>query len=655
MSREGHVSAATFRDQRDDYRLGEHETVRVIDAAIGTAREWVRSGARVHTKTREGDRIALVRSFGPWVCLEEGIGLRRWTSWKRLAEALPSRTEWRVVSPSSSLGEATSSPEGPRLTPLERTYRLLRLDGDDLTVVMLYGAVTGFLYLSVPIAAQSLVNTVAFGTLLQPLFVLSVLLGLALTGSAILRALSLRVVETLQRRLFARVVEHLAEKIPRVEPKVWSERHGPELLNRFFDLFTIKKAAATLLLDGTDAVLIAIVGLGLLAFYHPALLAFVAFLIVAAAVIFGPLGTGGIKSAVYESKAKYSVASWFEEMTRHPIAFRQGAGPEFALERTQELGLEYLKNREKHFRVVFRQFKWALAIQVFASAAVLGLGGLLVIQRQLTIGQLVASELIVSAVVSSFAKLGSKVETFYDLVAAVDKIGELLDLPLEKGRDAPHTEPLDCVGLDAEGLRVEPMVEPLDFHVVPGSVVRVERLLDREAEALTNFLFGFEAEFEGMLRLGGADHRDLPLFVLRKELAVVRRPELLPHSVLENLRVARGNVSRAEAWDLLERVALAKAVRGLEKGLDTEVRTDRPAFSRTGEIQLAIARALAQKPQVVVLDRCLDGVPLEDKNRILSALSATTDCGFLVLSGSAELQGRRVSITSLRPTPAGTP
>lgn len=628
---------------------------RKVTAHVTTIWGWVRSGQTVRGETIDRKRIVLCRAFGPWVRVVEDDGRRRWRSWKQLVRSLPEHGDWFVHVGYASLARATSPLEGPRLEPLQRTLRLLRLDGDDVTVIVLYGAVIGFLSLSVPIAAQALVNTVAFGTFLQPLVVLSALLALSLLGVAVLRILSLRVVETIQRRLFARVVEHLAEKIPQVDPKVWSERHGPELLNRFFDLFTIQKAAASLLISGTDAILIGAVGLALLAFYHPTLLVFVVFLVAAATVIFWPLGRGGIQTAIYESKAKYAVASWFEEMTRHPIAFRQGAGAEFALGKTHELGLRYLEYREKQFRVVLRQFTGALALQVLASAAVLGLGGLLVIQKQLTIGQLVASELIVSAVVASFAKLGGKVETFYDLVAAVDKIGELLDLPLERSRRHVDDVELERSGVRAVDLQVASMREPLDFAVRLGSVVRIERLLDREAEALTDLLLGFDIPFEGTLEVGGADHRDVALSRLRSELAVVRRPELLPSSILENLRVARPTVTRAEAWRLLERVALDDAVRNFEAGLDTTLWSDRPSFSRTGEIQLAIARALAQNPQLVVLDRCLDGVPAADRERILDAVGSNNDCGVLVLSSSSELEGRKAPITSIRPKPPEAP
>lgn len=618
--------------------------VHELRATLKQALLWLEHGARVSAIV-DGKRLTLLSRFGPLLRYESAAG-RGWTTRRRLRARLTDVQEWEVTLPEESLGTIASEPGAPPITPLVRTLRLLRLESRDLGVIIVYGVTVGFLSLSVPIAAQSLVNTVAFGTLLQPILVLSLLLGLALVGVAALRAFQMQIIESLQRRLFARVVEHLATNIPRVVPEVWDARHGPELMNRFFDLFTIQKSAAALLLDGMDAILVSLVGLTVLAFYHPTLLAFDAGLILAAIVVFGPVGHGGIKTAVYESKSKYAVAGWLEEMTRHPLSFRQGRGSEYARDRARQLAQGYLDHRDRHFRIVFRQVLCALFLQVMASCLLLGLGGFLVIRRQLTIGQLVAAELIVSAVVASFAKLGSKIETYYDLVAGVDKIGELIDLPIEEQRVDANLADASSGGLRTEGLVIEGFVSRssagvLDLHVQPGKIVRVENLSDLEAARLSNILFGFVKLTSGSIRLGGHDLRDLTLDTLRKRLALVRRPELLHGSILDNLRVGAPALARADAYRCLEAVAFPTNVMDVD-GLDTDLFAPARRPAPTHGVQLAIARAIALGPEVIVIDRCLDTVPRDDRERILRAMAKHSDVGVLVLGTSAEL-------TSLRP------
>ncbi|MGB5311736.1 MAG: hypothetical protein WBN38_06685, partial [Polyangiales bacterium] len=360
-----------------------------------------------------------------------------------------------------------------KTSPLRRVRQLLALDQQDLAVVIIYGVALGLLSLAVPIAVQSLVNTVAFGSLIQPLFVLTVLLAVALTGAAVLRALQIWIAEMLQRRLFVRIVAEIGSRLSRVSADALRNRSGPELLNRFFDVFTIQKSVTSLLLGGVDAVLIALVGLVVLAFYHPALLAFDIVLILSAAIVLIPLGRGGTGTSIAESKAKYAVAGWLEEMARHPLSFKVAGGRQLAQLEVENLAKSYLDQRHRHFRVVYRQVVGALAIEVLASVTLLAVGGWLVIERELSIGQLVAAELIVTAVVASIAKLGGKVEIFYDLVAGVDKLGEILDLPLERSqgdnppRDRDSTIGLRVVDAELSGDSEEQPVS-VSFELRPG-------------------------------------------------------------------------------------------------------------------------------------------------------------------------------------------
>jgi len=163
-------------------------------------------------------------------------------------------------------------------------------------------------------------------------------------------------------------------------------------------------------------------------------------LIVCIAIVVGVLGRGAIASAIGESSAKYELGDWMEQIVRHPDAFSDRDGRVHAARQADALATKWIVARKRHFRIILRQVAAAVGLQVLASAAVLGLGGMLVVQGQLTLGQLVASELIVASVVAAFARLGKMLESAYDLLAATDKVGVLLDLPLEQ----PALVPIDA-------------------------------------------------------------------------------------------------------------------------------------------------------------------------------------------------------------------
>ena len=348
------------------------------------------------------------------------------------------RLTWLLVDPAIPAG--SSAGKGGELHPLRRLLRFLQPDRSDLASVVVFAIATGVLLLATPIAVQALVNFVALGGALQPLVAVALLLFLGLALAGVLVGVQTWIVEILQRRIFVRAVADLSARLPRVRLDAYDKSYGPELVNRFLDVITIQKVSANLLLDGLQVVLSIFVGLAVLAFYHPILFAFDVLLLVAIVlIVLGPLQRG-IRTASDESKAKYAMVGWLEELARNPLLFKSGGAQAWAFERSDLLAGNYLRARRGHFRIVFGQVVSALVLQVVASTALLTIGGLLVMQGSLTLGQLVAAELIVTVVVNAVAKMGKHVEGFYDLMAAVGKVGVLLDLPIEP-RGEEHYRP----------------------------------------------------------------------------------------------------------------------------------------------------------------------------------------------------------------------
>ncbi|MFK7990778.1 MAG: peptidase domain-containing ABC transporter [Sandaracinaceae bacterium] len=519
-------------------------------------------------------------------------------------------------------------PGAPAPTPWARLRLLIRQERHDVLVAVIYAIGVGLLTLATPIAVQALVNTVAFGTVLQPLAVLTLLLLAGLSFAGVLRALQAWVVEVLQRRLFVRLVNDLSMRLPRVELAAFDRAHGPELVNRFFDIFTIQKAASSLLIDGLQIILTAAVGLLVLAFYHPLLLAFdVLLLMIVVLILFG-FGRGATKSAVKESKAKYEVASWLEEVARHPTAFKLAGGPALARRRADELAGTYLRNRKKHFVAVFRQLVGALALQAFASAGTLGIGGWLVIERQLTLGQLVAAELIVTMVVASFSKVGKHLETTYDLLAALDKVGQLTDLPLEPIRPTTHLPDSSPRGarLEAKALRfgfgATPLFTDADLHIGAGERVVLTGRSGAGRSALVDVLLGLREPDGGLIEIDGFDLAAIDRHELRQRTALVRGGELVVGSIADNVAFGRSEIDAHEVREALRAVGLMDEVAGLPDGLDTRLMPDGSPLSRGQAARLVLARAVAGRPALLVIDGALDALDPATRATVLDTVFA---------------------------------
>lgn len=523
--------------------------------------------------------------------------------------------------------QAATSPGDEHLAPLQRLRKLLGADRHEILLAVVFAVGVGILSLATPVAVQALVNTFALGGLLQPLIILSIILFVFLAFSGGLRVLQTYVVEIVQRRIFVRVLGDLAYRLPRLRCEVMDRSHGTELVNRFFDVLTVQKVSAVLLLDGVAVVLQTLIGLLVLAFYHPLLLAFDILLIAAIGFIVFALGRGGEPTAIAESKAKYAAAGWLEEIARNPVAFKLHGGARLALARADLRAFEYLAARSAHFSVVLRQTIGSVALQAIAGTALLAVGGDLVIEGQLTLGQLVAAELIVSTVLASFAKFGKQLENFYDLLAAVDKLGHVIDQPLEPaGGLAPASD------RRAASLRIHDLhfaypdgttvFSGLDLEVRAGERIAIVGGHGSGKSTLGALLFGLRSVDAGRIELDGINIRDLRLESLRGYVAIVNDAEIIEDTVLENVRMGRGEIGVADVRQALDGVNLLDEVLDLPDGLTTVLGHAGTPLSFGQTQRLTLARALVGHPALVVVDGILDGMEPSVQTRVCDYLFA---------------------------------
>jgi len=502
-----------------------------------------------------------------------------------------------------------------------RLVHLLRIEKQGLYVVLVYALGIGLASLAAPVGVQMLVGAIAFGGLVQPIVVLSLLVLVGLAFAATLRAAQAWVVERIQVRLFVRVAADLTERLPRVRLAALESEHGPEVVNRFFDVVTLQKGAAMLLLDGVFVTLQVLVGGALLALYHPALLGFAAALLVAIFGILLGLGGRGASSSIAESKAKYALVAWFEEIARHPSLFHDASGAQFAQARSEELTRAYVEKREKHFSVVFRQAVAFLTLQAVATAALLGIGGFLVLGGRLTLGQLVAAELILTGVVAGFAKFGKYIETYYDLIAAVDKLGHLVDLPLEpEGQGhATGTGPvrLELSAVEFAHALGADSLGSTNLTVEPGERVAIVGPSGSGKSTLLDLVYGFREPTKGHVEIDGLPLRDLRLGEIRDRVALIRDPAIFEGTVHENVVLGRPAIALEDVRGALEMVGLWEEITALPAGLGTALATNGSNLSSGQARRLAIARAIAGKPGCLLFDEALDELEPSIRDPIL--------------------------------------
>jgi len=517
------------------------------------------------------------------------------------------------------------------LTPQRRLLRLLGQHRREIRYILLYAVVSGVINLSLPLGIQAIIGQIAGGGINASwgVLVLFVLVGAALTG--ILRIMQLSVMEYMQRRIFMESAVEFALRIPRLNLDSLRKEHLPELVNRFFDTITLQKGLPKLLIDGSTAVLQIVFSLLLLSFYHASFLTFSMLLLGILFILFYWMAPRGIQSSLLESKYKYKLVFWLEELGRVAVTFKLAGENDFPLRRTDEIANLYLDARAKHWRVLMLKFISSAAFRVLAMGSFLVLGSLLVMQNELNIGQFVAAEILIFFVIESVEKLVMLHETGYDVLTATEKLGQVADLPLEREGGVRVEE--FCA--NAQPLSVElrnlsyqfhdadiAVLKNLSLKINAGERVAVAGYNASGKSTLMQILSVVRRDFTGSLLFNGLPKQNLDLRSLREHIGDLSSQEdIFKGSILENITLGNPQISLRDVLDVVEKVGLNAFVRDSPQGLDTELMSGGKNSPRSIITKILVARSVAAQPNLLVMEEPLAGLNFRDRLGIAQFLA----------------------------------
>ncbi len=502
----------------------------------------------------------------------------------------------------------------------------------------IYAVAIGVLTLSIPLSVQVLISTVANTAQYGPLLILSVALLVLLAFSSVFLALQDYTLELFERRFFARISSEIVLRYVYANYGDLERVNRDEMANRYFDIMTVQKEVPILLTGGISLVLQTMVGFGVTSFYHPSFLLFNVGVVLAATLIWWALHSGAKATALSLSSAKYDMAGWLEELARANAFFKSHRSIEHALARSEELSRNYVEQKRRHFSYTFGQMVGFIALYAVASAALLGLGGSLVISGELTLGQLVAAELILSAIFVGLTRLGYYMRSYYALNAAAKKISVFFDLPLEDVRGDERLTP-DSGALVVRDVRTHDRGEGLsvDLEVPSGSQVLVAASSAVLVKQFTDLLQRFCEPEAGSISIGGVDISDFDRQRLRDEILVIDSTVLLERSASDFLELADPNASRALIREVIEQVALTEVFQRIEGGLDRRLTHYGYPLSVSETMRLKLAYAILARPKLLVLGPLFDVVGRERRNLALDAIRTVPDLTLVYFSNRRDL------------------
>lgn len=525
------------------------------------------------------------------------------------------------------------------LSPSKRLLMLLATERKDIGYIILYALIIGLLSLALPLGLQTIIEFISGGVFFSSVYVLISLVILGVLATGVLQVVQISIMEQVQRRMFVKSALEFAYRIPRIRMEALANSYAPELVNRFFDVITIQKGLPKLLLDLSSGVIQVLFGLLLLSLYHPFFVIFSLLLVGILALMFRLTGPRGLQSSIAESKYKYKVVQWLEEIARAIKSFKLAGNTDLPIRKTDQVAGNYIKYRKKHFGVLMVQFSFFVFFKVAITGGLLIAGTILVVDRQITLGQFVAAEVIIIMVLNAVEKIILYMDVVYDLLTAVDKVSHVTDLPIEKsgGFDFPqhftgkgYSISLNdlCYKYPESGIKV---LKNIDLEIGAAERICISGPGASGKSTLTNIIGGLYTTYTGGVTINKFSLRDLDLVHLRDKVAKNISPDdIFDGTIYDNITTGKSSVRVDEVLGVLEQTGLSQLINKLPEGLNTPIISGGKGLSSSALHRLILTRCLVKKPELIILNDFFSGLRKADKLDLLRCVINPDDSWTLV-------------------------
>ena len=479
------------------------------------------------------------------------------------------------------------------MSPLIRYYNLLLLDKKDVLQLFFYAIFAGLISLSLPLGIQAIINFIQSGrvSVSWVVLVFLVVIGVALVG--VLSMMQLRITENLQQKIFIRASFEFAGRMPRIKFEELYGTYPPELANRFFDTMSIQKGTSKLLIDFSAALLQIIFGVLLLSLYHPYFIVFGLMLLILLYYIFKYSYNPGLETSLYESKYKYKVAAWLQEMARNNFSFRNELNYDYALQKNDSLVTDYLNYREKHFNVVKRQFTQLIIFKIIITASLLSIGGYLV----------------------------------------------LSDMELEEESTKEYLSCFTAITLDINNLcfkfpdSEKNIINDINLQINQSEKIFVEGKNSSGKTTLIRLLSGLIQPTSGTFYINDDTFQKIDLKLYRSQIgSIVYGETPFEGSIVDNITFKDSNVTQEDIKWAIETAQLDAFVKTLADGLNTIISPQGSQLSASNAQKILLARSIIHKPKILFYEDPTDTMDENVANEIIDLITAPANKWTIIVS-----------------------
>lgn len=514
---------------------------------------------------------------------------------------------------------------GEDLKPWRRLARFFSSEGQLVSYIYLYALISGGASLLIPVVVQAIFTYIQTLQWVTGLTTLILLAALVLITAALVRIGQYILIEHLQRRLFLHSTLEIVHHVPRwLYPAVIRE-NLPGLINRYFEIFTLEKNLSKLLLNVPADLLTITFGIILLSFYAP----FFAFSVLLLTALVGLVLYNSFYTTYKKKKAvsdeKYRMATWLEEIARALLTFKVAGFPPILYRRTQELEERYLRARKYYFSALLTQKGVLYFYQISIALIMLTLGALLVVDQQISLGQFVASELVLFLILNAVQDLVGHLESTYDAFVGIEKLSQIFTPPTEKvsgiilpPKKAYSIRIRDLNFIAQKYTPSHVILREVNMDIRAGEKVCLTGATGSGKTTLLTILYGLYPNYDGDIFIEGINLRQIDLLTLRARIGdAIDVGEIVEGTIWENLTFGSAHVGWEAAMELCEKLQLKASIDKLPEGFFTVIPPQgRGVLSGVDLRRLLIARALLSNPSILFVDDIFAGVAWAVKKSI---------------------------------------
>lgn len=511
------------------------------------------------------------------------------------------------------------------ITPLRRFFKLLKEEKKEVYAIYFYSLLNGGVSLILPLGIQAIVNFVLGGRVSTAWLIMVLVVAIGITFGGFLQISQLYLTEKLEQRIFTKTGFSFAYRLPRLKLDALQEKHTPELVNRFFDAVNLQKGMAKILIDFSFATVQIFFGMILLALYNVFFVIFSVILLALVAVIFYYTSPRGMETNLKVSTQKYKTAYWLEEIGRTMATFKLAGNSKLPFNTIDKLLESYVDFRNKHFAVLVLQYKVMIVFKALIVTTLLVVGSILLIDDQISIGQFIAAEVIIILIVSSVEKVILSLETVYDTLVATEKIGQIMDLPMERTSGTEKSLISDNAGLhfDVRNLSYKnnlsdfDIINDLSFELKPGEKVVLTGNSGSGKSTLMNMMAGLYSEYRGRIIVNGLPIDTMNLDKLRSFIGDSLTYQSIFHgSIYENITLQK-DVDEKHVREIIELVGLKEFIFRLQDDWETKLLPEGKNLSRLIISKIILARCLVNNPKALLLENIISPFESEDRERVM--------------------------------------